>query len=74
MKRIPIAAAKRISQAYGCDQVVIIGLKAADKECPELYTDVNYSTYGINKAHCKVAGDFGKWISNQFKSPPIDAD
>ncbi len=62
-QRIPIAAAKRIAQEYGYDQVVIIARAVGDGE--------HVTTYGVNKAHCDVAartGDFLKfkvmgWIS-----------
>ena len=52
MKRIPIAAARRIAEAYGYDQVVIYARKvgSAPDPCGEHLT-----TYGVNKEHCSVA-------------------
>jgi len=52
-KRIPIAAAKRICQEYGYDQVVIY----ARKEGEDGKTWV--TTYGRNAEHCKKAARSG---------------
>jgi len=58
MKAIPISAAKRIANAYGYDQIIIIGRKVGvggGEHC---------TTYGRNKEHCDVAsrcGDFLKF-------------
>ena len=62
-KRIPISAAKRISEDYGYDQVVIVARKVgADGQ--EWVT-----TYGRNKAHCSVAARIGEWLGKKIEEP-----
>ena len=64
-KPIPISAAKRISDDYGYDQVVIIARAIGRSE--------HCTTYGRDKANCDVAariGDFLKykimgWVREQ---------
>lgn len=58
MKPIPISAARKIAEAYGYDQVIVIARKV-DPNGGEHCT-----TYGIDKANCDVAarcGDFLKF-------------
>lgn len=52
MKRIPIAAAKRIADQYGYDQVVIIARKVG--ECPDVHGE-HVTTYGVTAEHCASA-------------------
>lgn len=67
MLPIPINAAKKIADAYGYDQVVIIARKVGGGE--------HVTTYGVDKANCDVAariGDFLKykvmgWIKEESK-------
>ena len=61
MKPIPIDAAKHIAMAYGYDQVIII---ARSIDALRADQGEHVTTYGRNKAHCKVAeriGDFLKY-------------
>jgi hypothetical protein len=55
---IPISAAKLIAEAYGYDQIVIMGRKVGEPpNCGEHVT-----TYGVTKQHCKVAAYIGDFI------------
>ena len=56
-KRIPITAAKRIAQDYGYDQVVIIARKVGPDGKQWM------TTYGRDKAHCKVASLMGSKLA-----------
>lgn len=49
MKPIPVAAAKRIAEEYGYDQVVVYARKVGEEGGEHL------STYGRTKQHCSVA-------------------
>lgn len=53
-KPIPIAAARKIAEAYGYDQVVIYARKVSDTEGGEHMT-----TYGRTPIHCRVAAQMG---------------
>lgn len=56
MKKIPISAARKIAEAYGYDQVIIVARAVGEGE--------HCTTYGRDKAHCDVAarcGDFLKY-------------
>lgn len=58
MKPIPISAAKKIADAYGYDQVVVIARKVGEDGGEHV------TTYGVNREHCGVAvriGDFLKY-------------
>ena len=59
-KRIPIAAAQRIAEQYGYDQVIIIARKV-DPDGGEHVT-----TYGIDRAHCDVAARIGDFIKHKI--------
>lgn len=52
MKRIPIAAARRIAEDYGYDQVVIYGRRVGADPAPN---GEHLTTYGVTKEHCSVA-------------------
>jgi hypothetical protein len=54
MKPIPISAAKRIAEAYGYDQVVIIARKVNEGE--------HCTTYGVDRANCSVAAQIGDYL------------
>lgn len=54
MKKIPIAAAKRIADDYDYDQVVIYGRKVGEPGGEHL------TTYGKTVEHCNVAGKMSK--------------
>ena len=56
-KRIPIAAARRIAEEYGYDQVVIYARKV---DTPTATGGEHMTTYGTTKAHCTVAGLMAK--------------
>lgn len=60
MKRIPIAAARRIAEAYGYDQVVIIARRVG-AGASELHGE-HVTTYGVNAVHCDVAATIGDFI------------
>jgi hypothetical protein len=59
MKRIPIAAAQRIAEQYGYDQVVIIARKVGEDPNPH---GEYVTTYGVNKANCDVAARIGNFL------------
>lgn len=48
-KRIPIAAARRIAEAYGYDQVVVYARKVGDAGGEHM------TTYGTTPTHCGIA-------------------
>lgn len=54
MKPIPISAARRIAEAYGYDQVVIIARAVNQGE--------HCTTYGKDKANCAVAARIGDFL------------
>lgn len=61
MKPIPITAAKTIAEAYGYDQIIVIGRKIGAE--PEPHGE-HVTTYGVDAANCAVAariGDFFKY-------------
>ena len=60
MKRIPIAAAKRIAKDYGYDQVIIVARKVGE-EGGQWHT-----TYGRTKEHCRVASAIMRWLEKQM--------
>ena len=60
MKDIPIKAAEKIAKDYGYDQVIIVARKTGDDGGEHM------TTYGINKEHCKIAGDCGKFLQTEI--------
>lgn len=54
MRKIPIAAAKRIAEEYGYDQVVIYG-----RNCIE-NSHQHMTTYGRTRVLCDAAGKIGR--------------
>jgi hypothetical protein len=62
MKPIPIAAAQRIAEAYGYDQVVIVARKVDGGE--------HCTTYGIDKVNCDVAARIGNFFKHKLMGWP----
>ncbi|PWE52314.1 hypothetical protein DEM27_31740 [Metarhizobium album] len=56
MTEIPIAAAKRIADEYGYDQIVIYARRCHDS--PEPHGE-HMTTYGRTPEHCSVAARMG---------------
>lgn len=63
-KHIPIAAAQRIAEQYGYDQVVIIARKI------DPGGNEHVTTYGIDKANCDVAAQIGNFIKHKIMGWP----
>lgn len=61
MKRIPIAAAKRIAKEYDYDQVIIMARVVEEEEVFDHLT-----TYGRNREHCYMAEQWGKYFAKQM--------
>jgi hypothetical protein len=64
MLSIPIAAARRIAEDYGYDQVVIVARKVGDgggEHC---------TTYGVDKANCAVAARIGNFFKHKLMGWP----
>lgn len=64
MKRIPIAAAQRVAEQYGYDQIIIIARKVGDGGGEHV------TTYGINKANCDVAARIGTFVKFKIMEWP----
>lgn len=64
MKRIPIAAAQRVAEQYGYDQVVIIARKVGDDSGEHVVT------YGVDKVNCDVAGRIGTFLKSKIMGWP----
>ncbi len=64
MKRIPIAAAKRIAEQYGYHQVIIIA------RCIGEGGGEHVTTYGIDKDNCNVAACIGNFIKHKIMGWP----
>lgn len=64
MKRIPIAAAQRVAEQYGYDQVIIIARKIGEDGGEHV------TTYGVDKANCDVAGRIGSFIKSKIMEWP----
>lgn len=63
MKPIPIAAAKRIAQDYGWDQVIVLGRRVGEKPDPH---GEHMTTYGVTKVHCGVAAKVGRALQTMM--------
>jgi len=59
VKPIPIAAAKRIADLYGYDQVVIIARKVGAESEPH---GEHCTTYGVTTEHCAIAARIGDFL------------
>jgi hypothetical protein len=66
MKSIPIAAAKRVAEQYGYDQVVIIARKVGAGPG----SGEHVTTYGVTKEHCGVAARIGFHIKHAVMKWP----
>lgn len=60
MKRIPISAARRIAEAYGYDQVIIVARKVGEGANQE--HGEHCTTYGVDKVNCDVAARCGDYL------------
>lgn len=63
MRPIPIAAARRIAETYGYDQVVIVARRVGEGDEPH---GEQCTTYGANKAHCDVAAAIGNFFKHKL--------
>lgn len=63
MRRIPIAAAKRIAEEYGYDQVMIYARKVGDDPAPN---GEHMTTYGVTKAHCAAMTTIAEFIKTKI--------
>lgn len=59
MLPISISAAKKIADAYGYDQVIIVARRTGID--PEPYGE-HVTTYGTNPQHCGIAADIGNFL------------
>lgn len=55
-KPIPISAAEQIAKKYNYDQIIVIGRRVG------IPGTEHVTTYGVNKAHCKVAAKIGDFL------------
>lgn len=69
-KRIPIAAAQRVAEQYGYDQVIIIARKVG----PQNVGGEHVTTYGVDKANCDVAARTGNFIKHMIMGWPLPED
>ena len=66
-RRIPVAAARRIAEAYGYDQVAIVARKTGPSGLEWV------TTYGRNKAHCRVAARIGEFLRDLARRAAANA-
>lgn len=66
-KPIPILAAKKIAEAYGYDQVVVMARKVDPNGIEHV------TTYGIDKEHCEVAARMGNYLKHKIMGWPEPA-
>ena len=71
MKRIPIAAAQRIADKYGYDQVVIFARKVGSDPDPH---GEHITTYGVDKEHCSVAARISERLQQLMAWKPKTED
>jgi hypothetical protein len=69
VKPIPIAAAQRIAEQYGYDQVIIYGRKVGENPAPH---GEHMTTYGVDKAHCDVAARIGDFLKYKIMGWIVD--
>lgn len=60
-KPIPVSAAEAIAKKYGYDQVIILARYPDSEHGMEHLT-----TYGVTRAHCKIAGDIGRFLRDKI--------
>lgn len=58
-RRIPVAAARRIAEEYGYEQVVVYARKTGNNGGEHM------TTYGVTPTHCSVATRMGNAL-NRF--------
>lgn len=56
MRPIPIAAAKKIAEEYGYDQVVVYARRVGNDPDPH---GEHMATYGVDRTHCSIAAKIG---------------
>lgn len=61
---IPVAAAKRIAQSYGYDQVVVIARKVGEGGREHV------TTYGVDRVNCGVAARIGDFLKHKVMGWP----
>ena len=59
MKPIPIAAARRIAEDYGYDQIVVYARKVGEDPAPH---GEHLTTYGVDKVHCAIAAKISETL------------
>lgn len=67
MLPIPIAAAKRIADAYGYDQVIVIARRVGSDPIPH---GEHVTTYGRTKEHCAIAANVGDFLKHKIMGWP----
>lgn len=67
MKEIPIAAARKIAELYGYDQVIIYARKVGADPEPN---GEHITTYGVNREHCDVAARMGDHLKYKVMGWP----
>jgi hypothetical protein len=61
MQPIPVGAAEKIAKRYGYDQIIIVARKV-DSDYGVVDGGEHVTTYGRNRAHCKVAATIGEFL------------
>lgn len=67
MLPIPVQAARSVADAYGYDQVILIGRRVGEDPAPR---GEHVTTYGIDKAHCAAAARAGDFIKHKVMGWP----
>lgn len=65
-KSIPIAAARRIAEQYGYEQVLIYANAPSYVDPEERMGLEHMTTYGVTKLHCKKVALFAKWLQEKL--------
>lgn len=72
MLPIPIAAARRIAEEFGYDQVIIIARRVGEVPAPH---GEHVTTYGRDRKHCGVAAHVGNFLKHKVMGwPEYDPD
>ena len=66
MKPIPIAAARRIAEAYDYDQVIVVARRVGEG----VGSGEHCTTYGVDKANCDVAARIGNFFKHKLMGWP----
>lgn len=67
MLPIPIEVGKYIAEAYGYDQIIIIGRRVNDDPYPH---GEHCTTYGVDEDHCQVAAACGDHLKHNVMGWP----